>query len=38
LFWALLFVPFLGVLSAVGVVLTVREARRVRRRRFARAA
>lgn len=31
--WTFLFVPFLGVLAALGVVLTVREAGRSRRRR-----
>ena len=34
--WAILFVPFLGVLAAVGVVMTVRELRKSRRRRLAR--
>jgi hypothetical protein len=38
MFWAFLFVPFLGVLSAIGLVVTLREARRSRRRRLARAA
>ena len=37
LFWSFLLVPFLGVLSAVGLVMTLREARRSRRRRLARA-
>jgi hypothetical protein len=39
--WTFLFVPFLGMLAGLGVVLTVREAgksRRRRRRRLARAA
>jgi hypothetical protein len=39
--WTLLFVPFLGVLAGIGVVLTAREAgksRRRRRRRLATAA
>jgi len=36
--WSFLFVPFLGVLSAVGLVSTVREARKGRRRRLARVA
>jgi hypothetical protein len=35
--WAFLFVPFLGLLAAVGIVMTLREARRSRRRRLARA-
>ena len=35
LFWAYLFVPFLGLLSAVGLVMTWRELRRARRRRLA---
>jgi hypothetical protein len=38
LFWAFLFVPFLGLLSAVGIVMTFRELRKSRRRRLARAA
>jgi hypothetical protein len=38
LFWSFLFVPFLGLLSAVGIVMTVRELRKSRRRRLARAA
>jgi hypothetical protein len=38
LFWAYLFVPFLGLLSAVGIVMTAREMRKSRRRRLARAA
>jgi hypothetical protein len=38
LVWAILFVPFLGVLSAVGLVMTVSEVRRGRRRRLVRAA
>jgi hypothetical protein len=37
LVWAYLFVPFLGLLSAVGLVMTWRELRKLRRRRFARA-
>ena len=36
--WSFLFVPFLGILSAVGLVTTVREARKGRRRRLARVA
>jgi hypothetical protein len=32
MFWAFLFVPLLGVLSAVGLVMTVREVRKARRR------
>jgi hypothetical protein len=36
--WAVVFVPFLGILSAVGLVTTVREARKGRRRRLASAA
>jgi hypothetical protein len=36
--WAFVFVPFLGILSAVGLVTTLREARKGRRRRLARAA
>jgi hypothetical protein len=36
--WSFLFVPFLGVLSAVGLVATLREARKGRRRRLARVA
>ena len=38
MFWAFMFVPFLGVLSAVGLVMTLREARKGRRRRPAHAA
>ena len=37
LVWTLVFVPLLGVLSAVGLVMTLREVRRSRRRRLARA-
>jgi hypothetical protein len=36
-FWAYVFVPFLGLLSAVGLVMTWRELRKSRRRRLARA-
>lgn len=36
-FWAYFFVPFLGLLAAVGVVMTWRELRKSRRRRLARA-
>ena len=35
--WSFLFVPLLGVLSAVGVVVTAREIRKLRRRRFSHA-
>jgi len=38
LFWALVFVPFLGVLSVIGVLTTRRELRKSRRRRLVRAA
>jgi hypothetical protein len=38
LFWAFLFVPLLVLLSAVGVVMTLREARKARRRRLSHAA
>jgi len=38
LFWAYLFVPFLGLLAGVGLVMTGRELRKSRRRRLARAA
>ena len=37
-FWALVYVPVLSLLTAVGMVMTVREARKSRRRRLARAA
>jgi Na+/melibiose symporter-like transporter len=37
MFWAYLFVPFLGLLSAVGLVMTWRELRKSRRRRLVRA-
>jgi hypothetical protein len=36
--WTFLFLPFLGFLAGVGVVMTMREARKSRRRRLARAA
>ena len=36
--WAFLFVPILGILSAVGIVMTVREIRKGRRRRLSQAA
>jgi hypothetical protein len=32
------FVPFLGVLAAIGVIMTVREVRKGRRRRLSQAA
>jgi hypothetical protein len=35
--WSFLFVPLLGVLSAVGVVVTAREIRKLRRRRLSHA-
>jgi hypothetical protein len=35
LIWAFLFIPFLGILAAVGLVTTLREARKGRRRRLA---
>jgi hypothetical protein len=35
--WSFLFVPLLGVLSAVGLVMTVRELRKLRRRRLSHA-
>ena len=38
IFWTFVFVPFLGVLAAVGVVMTMREARKGRRRRLSHAA
>ncbi len=38
LFWALVFVPFLGLLSVIGVLMMRRERRRSRRHRLARAA
>jgi hypothetical protein len=38
MFWAFVFVPFLALLSAIGVLLTLRELRKSRRRRLARAA
>lgn len=38
LFWTFAFVPFLGVLAAVGVVMTTREVRKGRRRRLSHAA
>ena len=38
IFWTFVFVPFLGVLAAVGVVLTMREMRKGRRRRLSQAA
>ena len=38
IFWTFVFVPFLGVLAAVGVVMTMREARKGRRRRLSQAA
>jgi len=38
IFWALVFAPFLGVLSVIGVLTTRRELRKSRRRRLARAA
>jgi hypothetical protein len=37
-FWTFVFVPFLGVLAAVGVVMTLREVRKGRRRRLSHAA
>ena len=37
MFWAFVFVPFLGVLSVMGVLLMLRELRKSRRRRLARA-
>jgi hypothetical protein len=36
LLWIFLFVPFLGLLAAGGIVMTVRKARRSRQRRLAR--
>ena len=33
IFWAFVYVPFLSLLTAVGIVMTVREARKSRRRR-----
>jgi hypothetical protein len=38
IFWAFVFVPFLGVLAAVGVIMTMREVRKGRRRRLPHAA
>ena len=38
LFWALVFVPFLGLLSVIGVLMMRRERRRSRRHRLAPAA
>ena len=38
IFWTFVFVPFLGVLAAVGVIMTMREVRKGRRRRLSRAA
>lgn len=35
--WSFLFVPLLGLLSAVGLVMTVREIRKMRRRRLSHA-
>jgi hypothetical protein len=37
MFWAFVFVPFLGVLSVISVLLMLRELRKSRRRRLARA-
>jgi hypothetical protein len=36
--WTFLFVPFLGLLASVGIVMTVRQVTRPRRRRLVRAA
>jgi hypothetical protein len=36
--WTLVFVPFLGVLAAVGIIMTIREVRKGRRRRLSHAA
>ena len=36
--WAFVFVPYLGLLAAVGIVVTARQVRRARRRRLADAA
>ena len=38
MFWTFVFVPFLGVLAAVGVVMTMREVRKGRRRRISQTA
>jgi hypothetical protein len=38
IFWTFVFVPFLGVLAAIGVIMTVREGRKGRRRRLSQAA
>ena len=38
IFWTFVFVPFLGVLGAVGVIMTMRELRKGRRRRLSHAA
>jgi hypothetical protein len=38
IFWTFAFVPFLGVLAAVGVIMTLREVRKGRRRRLSHAA
>ena len=38
IFWMFVFVPFLGVLAAIGVIMTVREVRKGRRRRLSHAA
>ena len=38
IFWTFVFVPFLGVLAALGVIMTVREVRKGRRRRLSHAA
>ena len=35
--WSLIFVPLLGLLSAIGLVMTLREFRKVRRRRLSHA-
>ena len=37
MFWSFVFVPLLGILAAVGLVMTIREARKGRRRRHAHA-
>ena len=38
LFWTFVFVPFLGVLAVVGLIMTMREVRKGRRRRLSHAA
>ena len=38
MFWAFMFVPLHGLLSAVGIIMTLREARKARRRRLSHAA